>query len=208
RSAFFVSYLLLFIFSYVSAAASKNNVSVVPVTLYYEALCPSSARFIVKELGEIFQNDIIDIINLHLVPYGNAKLGPPDNTSITCQFGETECLLNTVEACAIHAWPKLDKYYTYLRCIESRVVKKNYTWQYCSNITGLPQEPIDECLKSGLGKQLELQYANETNSLNPPHEFLPWVVVDEKPLKQVRSGPYSVFFLKFVFLSLCKAIIK
>ncbi|KAJ0013421.1 hypothetical protein Pint_20541 [Pistacia integerrima] len=30
--------------------------------------------------------------------------------------------------------------------------------------------------------QLELHYAAETNSLEPPHQYVPWVVVDGQPL--------------------------
>lgn len=33
--------------------------------------------------------------------------------------------------------------------------------------------------------QLDLKYANQTNALVPPHQYVPWVVVDGQPLLEV-----------------------
>lgn len=57
----------------------------VNLSLYYETLCPSCATFIVNELSnKVFEEDFLSIINLRLVPYGNAQVQQPNNT-IVCQ---------------------------------------------------------------------------------------------------------------------------
>ncbi|RZS03675.1 hypothetical protein BHM03_00033878 [Ensete ventricosum] len=91
--------LLCHVFS-TPVAVSGRKVS---LSLYYEALCPFCSSFIVNHLPKIFSNGLISIVDLDLVPFGNARLDP--NGSISCQHGQYECLLNTVEACAISSWP-------------------------------------------------------------------------------------------------------
>eukprot|EP00262_Sarcandra_glabra_P011943 TRINITY_DN2964_c0_g1_i6.p1 TRINITY_DN2964_c0_g1~~TRINITY_DN2964_c0_g1_i6.p1 ORF type:complete len:268 (-),score=11.27 TRINITY_DN2964_c0_g1_i6:268-1071(-) len=206
---------LLFMFSLFffsdSASATTGKVS---LALYYETLCPYSANFIVNYLANIFDSGLIDIVDLNLVPYGNARIG--SNNSIACQHGPYECLLNTVEACAINVWPDLNKHFTFIYCVESLVVLRKYTeWESCFEKTGFDSQPVVDCYNSGTGKEiskprirkrtlritkestsriiqriishrrdlfLELQYAAETNALEPPHTYVPWVVVNGQPL--------------------------
>lgn len=85
-----LSYLFLFtlIFSCSSASASIAKVSPsdsqkVSVGLYYESLCPYSANFIVNYLVKIFEDDFISIVDLNLVPWGNARIKA--NNSVNCQ---------------------------------------------------------------------------------------------------------------------------
>lgn len=63
-----------------SSSKSEN----VTVSLYYETLCPYCANFIVNYLVKIFQNGLISIVNLRMVPWGNAWINKSDGSFI-CQ---------------------------------------------------------------------------------------------------------------------------
>jgi interferon gamma-inducible protein 30 len=165
------------------------------VGLYYESLCPYSANFIVNYLVKIFEDDFISIVDLNLVPWGNARIKA--NNSVNCQHGPNECLLNTVEACAIEIWPELNKHFPFIYCIESLVYERKYTqWEKCFEKLDLDSKPITGCYTSEHGKKLELQYAAETAALKPPHQYVPWVVVDGQPLYEDYEN-----FLSYI----CKA---
>ncbi|XP_057514023.1 gamma-interferon-responsive lysosomal thiol protein [Actinidia eriantha] len=180
------SYLLFFTpFTPISAALSSSSPpdssEKVPLGLYYESLCPYSANFIINYLFKIFENGLISVVDLNLFPWGNAKIR--GNNTFSCQHGPSECLLNTIEACAIEAWPDLNKHFSFIYCVETLVYERKYPeWETCFDKLGLDPTPITECYSSGYGNELELQYAAQTNALQPPHEYVPWVVVDGQPL--------------------------
>ncbi|KAK9057540.1 hypothetical protein SSX86_022376 [Deinandra increscens subsp. villosa] len=153
----------------------------VELTVYYEALCPSSEDFITEYLNKIFDNGLISIVDLKLSPYGNAQIS--SNGTIVCQHGKWECLLNTIEACAIHVWPDVSDHFPFVYCVERLNQDENYTeWETCFEILNLDSKPVADCYRSGLGHKLEIGYADETMALEPPHVYVPWVVVDGQPL--------------------------
>ncbi|KAK4417222.1 hypothetical protein Salat_2547800 [Sesamum alatum] len=49
--------------------------------------------------NRIFQTDLLNIVNLRLVPWGNTQIR--SNDSWICQHGVDECQLDVTEACAI-----------------------------------------------------------------------------------------------------------
>ncbi|XP_004294783.1 PREDICTED: gamma-interferon-inducible lysosomal thiol reductase isoform X1 [Fragaria vesca subsp. vesca] len=179
-------FLLLLLWSPHTCSASARSFmplesGKVSLALYYESLCPYSANFVVNYLVKLFEDDLISIVDLKLVPWGNAKLR--GNDTFVCQHGPSECLLNTVEACAIKTWPALNDHFPFIYCVESLAYEGKYPqWESCYEKLGLNSTPIAECYNSGTGKELELQYAAETDALQPPHQYVPWVVVDGQPL--------------------------
>ncbi|KAJ4725519.1 gamma-interferon-inducible lysosomal thiol reductase-like [Melia azedarach] len=175
----------IFLSCSISASGTSNSVSdakKVELSLYYESLCPYSANFIINYLAKIFEDEeLLSIVDLHLSPWGNAKLR--GNTTFDCQHGPSECLLNTVEACAIDVWPELNEHFQFIYCVETLVYEHEYPqWETCFEKLGLDPKLISDCYASGYGTKLELKYAAETNSLVPPHQYVPWVVVDGQPL--------------------------
>ncbi|XP_039131966.1 gamma-interferon-responsive lysosomal thiol protein-like [Dioscorea cayenensis subsp. rotundata] len=167
--------LLLLLFS---SSASSRRVS---LAIYYESLCPYCSSFIVDRLPSIFNNGLISYVDLHLVPFGNAEIG--SDGSITCQHGSDECFLNYIEACAISVWPDPHVHFSFIHCVENLVEQNLYNqWSSCFRSTGLNSQPVVDCYNKGTGSKLELQYAAQTNALQPPHQYVPWVLVDGQPL--------------------------
>lgn len=159
----------------------------VKLDIYYEALCPSSAKFIVEYLPKLSDSGLIHVTHLRLFPYGNAQLF---NGTIYCQHGQLECLLNTVQACAIDVWPDLNEHFPFINCVENVVLesfvyrRKYPQWQTCFEKLNLDAKPVTDCVGNSRGKELELFYAAETEALQPPQTYVPWVVVDGQPLYQ------------------------
>ncbi|KAI4353053.1 hypothetical protein L6164_002031 [Bauhinia variegata] len=185
-----ISLLLLAINASHSSFEQNNEIEVgnlgynekVNVSLYYETLCPGCEHFIVNDLANLFKmKDLMAIINLHLVPYGNAKMDYHKN--IVCQHGPHECYYNNIEACALDAWP-LEKSFPFIFCVETRLQQQfdEKIWVACSKNLKLDPKIIQSCYENGHGNQLILKNANETAGLKPPHEYVPWVTVNNKPL--------------------------
>jgi len=82
--------------SYVWNVRDENDK--VNVTLYYETLCPYCQQFITTQVAQAFST-ILDIINITLVPYGNAHETYQPDTQLyqyVCQHGADECLGNLI----------------------------------------------------------------------------------------------------------------
>ncbi|OMO97656.1 Gamma interferon inducible lysosomal thiol reductase GILT [Corchorus olitorius] len=63
-------------------SSSNSSSEKVNVSIYYEALCLRCAKFIVNKLENVFENGLISIINLRLVPWGDSYISKSNDTII------------------------------------------------------------------------------------------------------------------------------
>jgi hypothetical protein len=81
-----------------SIISALSEAPPVPVELYFEALCPGCQDFTTGPLKRVLEKpDMVEIMTLKLVPYGNTKKNA-DGT-FTCQHGADECASDALELC-------------------------------------------------------------------------------------------------------------
>eukprot|EP00537_Pseudo-nitzschia_pungens_P003327 CAMPEP_0172364814 /NCGR_PEP_ID=MMETSP1060-20121228/7856_1 /TAXON_ID=37318 /ORGANISM="Pseudo-nitzschia pungens, Strain cf. cingulata" /LENGTH=332 /DNA_ID=CAMNT_0013087913 /DNA_START=67 /DNA_END=1065 /DNA_ORIENTATION=- len=169
---------------------NKNNGDKISVELYFESQCPGCRAVLTESFKEAFAAEgFLDMADITLVPYGNAKeTGPTASGTYyyECQHGLSECIYNLIEACALFKIGDPLVAFAYLDCIErndeSRDPKQDYETvaMHCVAETGLDDETVhgmSTCASSAEGNLLQHDLATKTEALDPPHTYVPWIVV-------------------------------
>lgn len=81
------------------SVTSDDDTSTLPVTIYYEGLCPDS-RKLLTDLGRdyyLFKK----YITLKFIPFGRAKSLDAEGNEFECHHGPKECLANRIHSCGI-----------------------------------------------------------------------------------------------------------
>jgi len=117
---------------------------------------------------------------VEFIPYGNAKTIVSNETgkiTITCQHGDEECFFNQVHACAIKHLSYAQST-AFICCLEAN----NQAGDKCAKEVGFDPHLFQGCFigKQKEGLELLYQYGLKTAKLVPPHEFVPWVLIDGK----------------------------
>uniref|UniRef100_A0A671PF57 Gamma-interferon-inducible lysosomal thiol reductase n=1 Tax=Sinocyclocheilus anshuiensis TaxID=1608454 RepID=A0A671PF57_9TELE len=165
----------------------------VEITLYYESLCPGCRAFLTEQLFPTWTL-LKDIMNVNLVPFGNAKKLPEEN-SFSCQHGEPECYASMVEACVLHAANHAA--FPVIYCMESSadVLKSaKPVSQHNSEPTLLPLTTIESCTRGELGHRLMHQNAVKTQALKPAHTHVPWITFNGVRPSQSRAFALIVIY--------------
>jgi len=176
---------------------SNDAAPAVKVELYYESLCPGCRAFIMGQLFPTFQKlEALEIMDIGLYPYGNAReTQQGQKWDFQCQHGAEECVLNLVEACALHLLGHPSQFMPYIHCLESNPSLANA--KSCAAQLEIEWGPISACYTGSQGNHLEHELAIKTSALNPPHQYVPWIVVNGVHNDQVQQAAQSNL-LKYV----------
>ena len=119
-------------------SSAKKEGPLVNFTLYTETLCPYCILFISRQLYTTFKF-IDSIMNLEIVPYGNAREQHVGNklqfTSLSTSESE-QCYGNLIETCAIHYHQNTSVYFPFISRGGSRIVERGSE----SSSPGMPLE--------------------------------------------------------------------
>ena len=156
----------------------------VKVKVCTEALCPGCQEFVLNDLVGTYQKLGPDVMDLELVPFGNAKLS---NKTVACQHGVGECDANSYEQCMIHTYPVPKQYLPMLECLENELPMGSHEEKFdveifekCARQAGLDFPSIQFCHDDPTTAwQVLHKAAKDTPS---DHKYVPWVVIDGKHL--------------------------
>lgn len=173
--------------------AKSHKSSPVSVTLYYESLCPGCRAFFVLQLFPTWLM-LHDIMNVTLVPYGNAReTKKGQKWEFECQHGEEECKGNLIEACLIHLLEY--NYFPIIFCMESGInVVQNLPQCLKVYAPDYPLSNITACVNGDLGNQLMHLNAKLTDGLDPPHKYVPWIVINGNSTDALQERAHDSLF--------------
>lgn len=168
----------------------------VHVAVYYEALCPDSRSFVMKQLGPTYRRLSADI-EVELVPYGKATTVKTNGGyQFTCQHGPIECQANIIHACTIDVIKDPSIQLQFITCMIENNIDPVGIMNKCAERISVDLESIKECSNNERGKELLANYGKMTNSLVPRISFIPTITLD-------RSSDYQVRILKNLLKEVC-----
>ncbi|XP_033926834.1 gamma-interferon-inducible lysosomal thiol reductase [Melopsittacus undulatus] len=161
----------------------------VELSLFYESLCPACRMFLVRQLFTAWLLLPPDVLSITLVPYGNAQeRNESGKWEFRCQHGPEECLGNMIETCLMHEAKNFSTYFPVIFCLESgSSVTKNLAACLQVYAPQLDGSRIAACVGGDTGAALMHRNAQLTEALDPPHQYVPWVVVNGKHTDELQA---------------------
>ncbi|XP_042223978.1 gamma-interferon-inducible lysosomal thiol reductase-like isoform X2 [Homarus americanus] len=167
------------------------------VEVYYEALCPDSRYFIMKQLTPAYEK-LHKIMHIALVPYGKARTQEKDGKFIfDCQHGPVECRANMVHACVTNLVKEEAKQLAIVHCMIDKNDAPMKIGQKCVEKYSENWEDVESCVLSDKGSSIMKHMGDMTNNLKPHVSFIPTITID-------RSQDDQKHILQDLHKILCK----
>ncbi|XP_043275996.1 GILT-like protein 3 [Venturia canescens] len=159
--------------------AIEPEIQKVLVTVYYEALCPDSRSFLIKQLEPTYQS-LNEHITVEMVPYGKAITTKKDDSyEFSCQHGPAECEANMIHACAIDIIKNPSVRLEFLVCMIKDNLNPIDITKSCGEKMNLDVASILDCKENLKGKELLAMYGKQTDDLRPKISFIPTITLDK-----------------------------
>ncbi|KAK5650636.1 hypothetical protein RI129_001665 [Pyrocoelia pectoralis] len=183
---------LLLLMSIILVQTMQVSPKLVKVSIYYEALCPDSVKFINEQLYPAYQK-INSLITVDFVPYGRASHTWKDGEwHFECQHGEQECYGNKIHACGIAENQGQAKTVAYVNCLMMAYRSSaSHALDMCAPHLNVTSKKILECVSSN-GSNLLAKHGNETRALYPL-DFIPTIIFDDKFSGIIQSSSLRNF---------------
>lgn len=182
----------------------------VPVTVYYESLCPDSRKFITTQLYPVLQTNVSKWVNLTLVPYGKSNhTQEADNEwKFFCHHGPFECHGNKIQACALHeienSVPTPSNYafnpvtLAFINCLMNKTSKSVDGYDFpigeCAEIANVPNYvSIENCANHTVGSTYLAALGEETQQFQKPLKSVPTIVFNNRYDKQESTDAGNFF---------------
>ncbi|XP_078411982.1 gamma-interferon-inducible lysosomal thiol reductase-like isoform X2 [Cetorhinus maximus] len=153
-----------------SITAETRLLTAVQISLFYETSCPDCRDFVVNQLCPTWFR-LKEVVNITLIPFGNA------------------------ETCMMHYLKNATSYMPVICCMESASSVLTEA-QRCLQV----HEPtvfwdtINSCVNGDQGNELMHQNAQMTNELDPPHNYVPWVLINEEHSEDLQHQAETDLF--------------
>ncbi|EEB20424.1 gamma-interferon-inducible lysosomal thiol reductase precursor, putative [Pediculus humanus corporis] len=156
----------------------------IPVTVYYESLCPDSIAFVTNQLAPAQSTRLKNYMDVQLVPYGKASHSRSEENNqkweFKCHHGPVECYGNKVHGCILKQIPEENDQFKYIDCLmkQAKVMRNQYPLSPC--IEGADLTTVTSCANgtypNAMGANLLAANGDETAKLNPPLTSVPTIV--------------------------------
>ncbi|KAJ6635183.1 GILT-like protein 1 [Pseudolycoriella hygida] len=161
-----------------------------PISIYYESLCPDSSRFITNQLYPAYEY-LKDYIALTFVPFGKAESA--EGKTFVCQHGQAECSLNMIQSCGLYIRAgNSDEQVEYVNCEMKMPFTNDTNSKICQNKS--EDWKIAGCYNGGLGYQLQIEAERITHKIAKPYpSFVPTIVYNSIFDKDLQDRSLTEF---------------